>query len=136
MPEFLNPFPGLVPRKMSLSELVRALRLDLAAELEAVHLYVSHAEAAEDELAKKVLLDIADEERQHAGEFLALIKRLAPEEAGLLEAGALEVQQMAAEVAGGQAAEEAGQPKGKTDEPTATKRGDAPAAPRSIGSLR
>jgi rubrerythrin len=126
MPEFLNPFPGLVPRKMSLSELIRALRLDLAAELEAVHLYVSHAEAAEDELAKKVLLDIADEERQHAGEFLALIKRLAPEEAGFLEAGGLEVQQMAAELHGGAAGSSpsAGET-GKPDEPTTT-----------IGSLR
>jgi rubrerythrin len=121
MPEFVNPFSGLVPRKMSAGELLRALRLNLAAELEAVHLYVSHAEATDDELAKRVLLDIANEERQHAGEFLALIKRLAPDEAGFLEAGALEVQQMAGEVAAGGAAPEAG----GDDEPTTT-----------IGSLR
>ncbi len=38
MPEFLNPFTGRVPdRKLSKAELVRALRLDLAAEHEAVH---------------------------------------------------------------------------------------------------
>ena len=38
MPEFLNPFTGVVPeRKMTKEELVRALRQDLAAEHEAVH---------------------------------------------------------------------------------------------------
>jgi len=95
MPEFVNPFPGLVPRKMTKSELVRALRLNLAAEEEAVHAYMAHAEATDDLLAKKVLIDIADEERVHAGEFLELIKRLAPGEAKLLEAGRKEVEEMA-----------------------------------------
>jgi len=104
MPEFLNPFPGLVPRKMDLAELIRALRLNLAAELEAVHLYVAHADATDDPLAKKVLLDIANEERQHAGEFLELIKRLAPDEAHFLELGRQEVAEMAAEEAGEQPA--------------------------------
>ena len=36
MPEFLNPFSGMVPaRKLTLEELIRAIRLDLAAEHEA-----------------------------------------------------------------------------------------------------
>ncbi len=95
MPEFVNPFPGLVPRKMTKSELIRALRLNLAAEEEAVHAYTAHAEATDDPLAKQVLIDIADEERVHAGEFLELIKRLAPGEAKLLEAGRQEVEEMA-----------------------------------------
>jgi hypothetical protein len=39
MPEFVNPFSGKVTdRQLTLGELVRALRLDLAAEHEAVHL--------------------------------------------------------------------------------------------------
>ena len=74
MPEFLNPFSGKVPdRKLTAAELIRAIRLDLAAEHEAVHLYMAHAEAADNPLAKKVLMDIADEERVHAGEFARLI---------------------------------------------------------------
>jgi len=102
MPEFVNPFSGMVPaRKMTKGELIRALRLNLAAEEEAVHAYVAHAEATDDPLAKKVLLDIADEERQHAGEFLELIGRLAPDEAGFLEAGRAEVVEMAEELGGG-----------------------------------
>lgn len=102
MPEFLNPFPGKVPdRKLTLRELVRALRLDLAAEHEAVHLYEAHADAIDHPLAKKVLQDIANEEREHAGEFQQLIKLLAEDEATWLENGAAEVMEMAEEVAKG-----------------------------------
>ncbi len=67
MPEFVNPFSGKVPERMlTIQELVRALRLDLAAEHEAVHTYLAHAEATDNPLAKAVLTDIADEERVHA----------------------------------------------------------------------
>ena len=53
MAEFLNPFSCMIPtRKMTDSELVRALRLDLAAEEEAVHLYQAHADATDNELAR------------------------------------------------------------------------------------
>ena len=96
MPEFVNPFPGLVQRTMTKQELIRALRLNMAAELEATHLYMAHAEATDDELAKKVLIDIANEERVHVGEFLELIRRLAPDEQSFLEDGAEEVAVMAA----------------------------------------
>lgn len=99
MPEFLNPFSGKVPdRKLTLEELIRAIRLDLAAEHEAVHLYMAHAEAADNPLAKKVLKDIADEERVHAGEFARLIAILAGDEDALLAEGAQEVDQMALEL--------------------------------------
>ncbi|UCC67174.1 MAG: demethoxyubiquinone hydroxylase family protein [Armatimonadota bacterium] len=95
MPEFLNPFSGVVPRKMTKAELIRAIRLNIAAEHEAVHLYMAHADAVDDALARKVLTDIADEEREHIGEFMELLRRLAPEEAELLEAGRKEVEEMA-----------------------------------------
>ncbi len=99
MPEFLNPFSGKVPdRKLTKDELIRAIRLDLAAEHEAVHLYMAHAEAADDPLAKKVLMDIADEERVHAGEFARLIAILTGNEDTLLAQGAQEVDLMALEL--------------------------------------
>ena len=48
MPEFVNPFSGKIPdRPLTQGELVRAIRLDLAAEHEAVHTYMSHAEATD-----------------------------------------------------------------------------------------
>jgi len=97
MPEFVNPFAGLVPvRKLSGRELSRALRLSLSAEEEAVHLYESLADATEDRLARSVLQDIANEERVHAGEFQRLLNVLLPDEERYLAEGAGEVDEMAA----------------------------------------
>src|SRR5512138_551631 len=102
MPEFLNPFSGVIPqRRLSKSELVRAIRLDLAAELEATHLYLAHADAADDPLARKVLVDIANEERVHAGEFARLLAILTGDEDGWLQQGAREVDDMRASLAEG-----------------------------------
>lgn len=95
MPEFLNPFSGKIPdRKLSKEELVRAIRLDLSAEEEAVHLYMAHSEATDNPLAKKVLMDIANEERVHVGEFQRLIQILTGDEDKWLSDGALEVNEM------------------------------------------
>jgi len=66
----------------------------IAAEYEAVQLYMQLAESADDELAKEVLRDIADEERVHAGEFLRLLKHLAPDEEKMYEEGAEEVEEL------------------------------------------
>ncbi len=46
----------------------------IAAEYEAIQLYMQLAESTDNELAIEVLKDIADEERVHAGEFLRLLK--------------------------------------------------------------
>ncbi len=78
MPEFVNPFSGLVPRKMTKAELIRAIRLNAAAEEEAIHLYMAHADATDDEFARQVLIDIANEERQHLGEFMELLQAAGP----------------------------------------------------------
>ncbi|MEJ2717059.1 MAG: rubrerythrin, partial [Deltaproteobacteria bacterium] len=68
MPEFSNPFSGLAnDRRLTPAELVRAIRFMVAAEYEAVQLYQQLAESTENELAKTVLIDIADEEKVHAG---------------------------------------------------------------------
>ena len=98
MPEFMNPFIGKVPeRKLTDRELARALRLSLAAEEEAIHLYEALADATDNPLAKEVLQDIANEEKEHAGEFLRLMKILLPDEQKWLENGFKEVDEMAAE---------------------------------------
>lgn len=108
MPEFVNPFSGTVPdRKLTLSELIRAIRLNLAAEHEAVHLYMAHADATDHPLAKEVLIDIANEERVHAGEFQRLLEILTGDEQKWLAEGKAEVDEMAAEV-GATATERAG----------------------------
>ena len=101
MPEFVNPFSGAVPRKITKDELIRAIRLNIAAEHEAVHLYMSHADATEDAFARQVLTEIANEERVHIGEFMELLRRLDPEEAKLLDEGRKEVEELAQGTAAG-----------------------------------
>lgn len=94
MPDFGNPFAGLAKKeKISNSELVRSIRFMIAAEYEAVQLYMQLAESTDNKLAQDVLKDIADEERVHAGEFLRLLKELDPEEQKFYEEGAKEVEE-------------------------------------------
>ena len=94
MPEFGNPFSGLAKdRKVSHEELIRAIRFMIAAEYEAVQLYMQLAESTDNKLAIEVLKDIADEERVHAGEFLRLLRELDPEEEELYAQGAEEVEE-------------------------------------------
>jgi len=85
-------------RKLSESELVRAVRFMIAAEYEAVQLYMQLAESTDHTLAQEVLKDIADEELVHAGEFLRLLKELAPGEEGYYAKGAREVEELIAEL--------------------------------------
>jgi len=94
MPEFSNAFSGLKSeRKLTHEELIRAIRFMIAAEYEAIQLYMQLAESTDNELAKEVLIDIANEERVHAGEFLRLLKELDPEEEKFYEEGAKEVEE-------------------------------------------
>jgi rubrerythrin len=94
MPDFGTPFSGLAQdRKLTHEELVRAVRFMVAAEYEAVQLYMQLAESTDNKLAVAVLKDIADEERVHAGEFLRLLKELAPDEEGFYAEGAEEVEE-------------------------------------------
>jgi rubrerythrin len=96
MAEFINPFSGVVPgRKLSFHELTRCIRTSLAAEEEATHLYEAIAEATDNPLARAVLLDIANEERVHVGEFQRLLELLLPDEEKWLADGATEVNEMA-----------------------------------------
>jgi rubrerythrin len=94
MAEFGAPFSGLAnDRKLTDEELVRAIRFMIAAEYEAIQLYMQLAESTDNNLAIEVLKDIADEERVHAGEFLRLLRELAPDEEKFYAEGANEVEE-------------------------------------------
>jgi rubrerythrin len=94
MPDFGTPFSGLAnDRKLTNEELIRAIRFLIAAEYEAVQLYMQLAESTDNKLAIEVLKDIADEERVHAGEFLRLLHELAPDEQKFYAEGAGEVEE-------------------------------------------
>jgi len=89
-----NPVSLARGRKMSRDELAQALRYAIAAELDAINLYVQFANATDDEKAKKVFLDIAKEEKTHVGEFLELLMSLDPEQVKELEEGREEVREL------------------------------------------
>ena len=99
MPEFCDPFAVMKSeRKLTHEELVRAIRFMIAAEYEAIQLYNQAAESTDNELAKEVLIDIANEEKEHAGEFLRLLRELDPEEEKFYKNGYEEVEEMIAKL--------------------------------------
>jgi len=69
------------------------LRVGIIAELDAVSLYEQLAANAQSEDIKKVLLDIAKEEKTHVGEFQALLLERDQEQVEELEAGKKEVEE-------------------------------------------
>ena len=85
-------------RTVTHEELVRAIRFMIAAEYEAVQLYQQLAESTDNRLAQEVLIDIANEEKEHAGEFLRLLRELEPEEEKFYKDGAEEVEEMIAKL--------------------------------------
>jgi rubrerythrin len=70
------------------------LRAGLIAELDAVNLYEQMAAACVNPDIKKVLLEIAGEEKTHIGEFQAMLLRLDPEQVKELGKGKKEVEEM------------------------------------------
>lgn len=94
MADFGTAFSGLANnRKLSEAELIRAVRFMIAAEYEAIQLYMQLAESTDNKLAIEVLTDIANEEKVHAGEFLRLLKELDPDENAFYAEGAKEVEE-------------------------------------------
>jgi rubrerythrin len=69
------------------------LRAGIIAELDAVSLYEQLAAMAGKQEIRKILLDIAREEKTHVGEFQALLLKEDPEQAEELRAGEREVRE-------------------------------------------
>ena len=68
------------------------LRVGIIAELDAINLYEQLAENTENMDIKKIILDIAKEEKTHVGEFQALLLSLDKQQVAELEAGKKEVE--------------------------------------------
>jgi rubrerythrin len=98
MAGFPDPYVGSNPPKLSKADLIQAVRLDIVGELEAMFLYDAHSQATDDPVAKKVLADIRDEEREHMGELITLLRYLAPDELDLFLEGQGEVTEMMEEL--------------------------------------
>jgi rubrerythrin len=68
------------------------LRVGIIAEFDAINLYEQLAAKAENPDIKKVILDIAKEEKTHVGEFQALLLKFDRQQVAELEAGKKEVE--------------------------------------------
>jgi rubrerythrin len=70
------------------------LRLAIIAELDAINLYEQMAALTTDPDIKKVLLDIAREEKTHVGEFQTMLLRLDKEQVKEMEHGKKEIKEL------------------------------------------
>jgi rubrerythrin len=70
------------------------LRAAVIAELDAVNLYEQMAALTENKHIKTVLLDVADEEKKHVGEFQTLLLKYDKEQEKRLAEGKEEVEEL------------------------------------------
>ena len=70
------------------------LRVGMIAELDAVSLYEQLAAMTGNADIKKILLDIAKEEKTHVGEFQTMLLKLDSEQVKEMEEGKKEVEEM------------------------------------------
>jgi rubrerythrin len=67
------------------------LRAGMIAELDATNLYEQMADKSSNPKVRKIMLDVAKEEKTHMGEFLTLLLRMDREQMAELEKGRKEV---------------------------------------------
>lgn len=79
---FTHPFPGISDdRALEQEDMAKVLRLDAAAELDAINLYQAHIDAIADPEIRRVIESVQDDEKQHLAEFLTAVKKLDPVQA-------------------------------------------------------
>lgn len=90
----LSKIPILIEKIKSIDKDKEILRTGIIAELDAINLYEQLASMTENNSIKKILLDIAKEEKTHVGEFLELLLRLDEEQKNELKKGKEEVEEL------------------------------------------
>jgi len=70
------------------------LRVSIIAELDAINLYEQMANMTENENIRKILLEVAREEKVHVGEFQTLLLEIDKEQEKELEEGKKEVEEL------------------------------------------
>lgn len=91
MPEFTSPFMASAQQSPESTlgdrEIVRALRFQMAAELEAVNQYDEIILATSNPVVREVIRSIQLEEKKHLGELMSLIYYLSPIDKSLVADG-------------------------------------------------
>lgn len=92
MPEFSTPFSvKQSDRKLTKEELIRAIRFNIAAEYEAIQIYEQLSESIDNEDIKKVLDEVAEDEKVHVGCFKKALDILYPKEQDYIKQGEKEI---------------------------------------------
>ena len=73
------------------------LRAAMIAELDAINLYEQMADMTQNKNIRKLLMDVAREEKTHVGEFQTLLLRKDPQQKNELEEGEKEVKELLSE---------------------------------------
>lgn len=95
MSEIANDLKSILQvKELNEQELIRAIRVGIKAEIDAVHLYDMIAGATTNEEVAKVMRDVAKEERIHIGEFLRILQEIYPQEMEDYNEGASEVEEI------------------------------------------
>jgi len=93
--ELTSIAPLITPKEeLDEKELARAIRLSISAEQDAVNLYELLADSSSDERVKKLMLDVANEEKVHIGEFQRMLQEIDKDNAGFLSDGEKEVEEL------------------------------------------
>ncbi len=90
----LSSIPSDIQRLQGKEVDMEILRAAIIAEFDAINLYNQMAALTASEDLKKILLDVAKEEKTHVGEFQALLLRIDPEHARELDHGKEEVTEL------------------------------------------
>lgn len=69
----------------------------MIAELDAINLYEQMADMTQNKNIRKLLMDVAREEKTHVGEFQTLLLRKDPQQKNELEEGKKEVKELLSE---------------------------------------
>lgn len=81
MPEFTDIENVYTPsKKLSDVEILRAVKFGIASEFEAIQLYQQIMESTDNQDVIKVLTDITNDEKHHAGALYKLLEVLSPED--------------------------------------------------------
>lgn len=79
MPEFADIENVYSPsKKLTEVEMLRAIKFAIASEFEAIQLYQQIMESTDNEDVKKVLTEITNDEKHHAGGLYKLLEILSP----------------------------------------------------------
>lgn len=83
-----------VELSQSVNYIKQAIRQSIIAEYDAINLYEQLAGLTRNEGVKKILLDIAEEEKVHVGEFEEVLRLIDEEHAKAEKKGQKEVEEM------------------------------------------